>query len=302
MIEKELEPSPYFYETIALVTDFSDGSPFAGIMKGVIRKINKKVSVIDLNNFIPPGDIKTAAFEIDISADYFEKTLFVCVVDPGVATAREILFAEGFSNGFLAPDNGILSYIFERKKMKLFKVDRRRYAGGRRTTFDGRDVFAPAAAEIAMGVRECLAERFEKKIKRIILPEPKIKNTEIICEIIYVDSFGNCWTNFKACKHKIKKASSGGISVTKMSNTYAPSGKNVMLYNSFGFLEFALPDGNFAEKYGIKTGMKFKLYPLSISPLERGRRKMDPLSISPLERGRRKMEPPLNLPLGKGEK
>ncbi|MCD6413609.1 MAG: SAM-dependent chlorinase/fluorinase, partial [Elusimicrobia bacterium] len=88
------------HDTIALLTDFGYDSPFTGIMKGVIAKINPSAKIADLNNGIAPGDIFAAGFELSISEKYFDKTVFVCVVDPTVGSKRKIIIAESEKNLF----------------------------------------------------------------------------------------------------------------------------------------------------------------------------------------------------------
>jgi len=251
------------YNTIALLTDFGTDSPFAGIMKGVIKGLNSCVSIIDLNHGIPPGDVMTASFELGISAEYFNGTIFVCVVDPGVGTERKILLAKTKNNLILAPDNGLLTGLNDAGKLKeIFEVSNENYyltgISGKRSTFDGRDIFAPVSAHLSKGVSPGVLGGRVKKIKKLKISKPVRKDKKILCEIIYIDSFGNCWTNIKDGKMKIKRAESGSVKVKNYGKNYSGKG-SVMLFNSFGFLEFAVPGGSFAEKHKIRIRRKFEV-------------------------------------------
>lgn len=252
------------YNTIVLLTDFGTDSPFAGIMKGVIKGINPDVSIIDLNHGIPPGDVMTASFELGISAEYFSGTIFVCVVDPGVGTKRKILLAKTKNNLILAPDNGLLTWVYGTGKLKeIYEVSNEKYyltgISGKRSTFDGRDVFAPVSAHLSKGIRPADVGRRIRSIKRIKFPVTVRKGRKTTCEIIYIDRFGNCWTNVTDRKLKIKNAKSGKVLIEKFASSYSSKGRNIMLFNSFGFLEFAVPGGSFAEKHKIRRGRKFEV-------------------------------------------
>ena len=97
---------------IALLTDFSLRDPYAGVMKGVILSFCPKAAIVDLCHEIGPQDVGAAAFALRVSVPYFPKgTLFVCVVDPGVGSQRRILWARTAKHRFLAPDNGLLSWV-----------------------------------------------------------------------------------------------------------------------------------------------------------------------------------------------
>src|SRR5882724_9449882 len=97
---------------IALLTDFGHLDPFVGIMKGVILSRHPSAKIIDITHDVPPQDIQTAAFHLYVSASHFPiGTLFVCVVDPAVGSNRRILWAKSKTHQFLAPDNGLLSWI-----------------------------------------------------------------------------------------------------------------------------------------------------------------------------------------------
>src|SRR6476646_2301973 len=103
---------------ISLTTDFGIMDPFVGIMKGVILSIAPNARLVDITHQIPPQGVVEAGLCLKQSAPYFPKdTLHVCVVDPGVGTARDVVFVRTLGASFLAPDNGVLTYALEGRKI-----------------------------------------------------------------------------------------------------------------------------------------------------------------------------------------
>ena len=139
---------------ITLTTDFGVTDHFAATMKGVILRIAPKARIIDVTHQVRAFEIAEAAFVIAEAYRYFPaKTIHVIVVDPGVGSARRPLLAEMGGQYFVAPDNGVLSMIFEREQAKVRHVTADRYfLKPVSRTFHGRDIFAPVAAHLAAGI------------------------------------------------------------------------------------------------------------------------------------------------------
>ncbi|MET0754229.1 MAG: SAM-dependent chlorinase/fluorinase, partial [Pyrinomonadaceae bacterium] len=99
---------------IALLTDFGTRDYFVGAMKGVILSIKQEAKIVDITHEIPPQDIRAAAFTLRACYQEFpEKTIFVAIVDPGVGSSRRAILVETERYYFIAPDNGLLSFVFE---------------------------------------------------------------------------------------------------------------------------------------------------------------------------------------------
>ena len=140
---------------ITLLTDFGLHDHFVGTMKGVIANINPEALVIDITHDVAPHDIFQAAFLIRSAYTYFPShTIHLLVVDPGVGTQRRILVASSEKGFFIAPDNGILSYLSAAGELgEIRDITADHYFLKPRTgTFDGRDVFAPVGAWMSKGV------------------------------------------------------------------------------------------------------------------------------------------------------
>jgi S-adenosyl-L-methionine hydrolase (adenosine-forming) len=94
---------------ITLLTDFGVGSPYVAQMKGVILSLNPHALLIDVTHGIGPQDIAAAAWVLrDVAESFPPGSIHVAVVDPGVGSAREIIYAEIAGRHYIAPDNGLL--------------------------------------------------------------------------------------------------------------------------------------------------------------------------------------------------
>ena len=183
---------------ITLTTDFGAGSCFVGIMKGVIKSIAPEVSVVDLTHTISFGNVREAAFVLSKSYRYFpEDSVHVVVVDPGVGTERKIVCVQRGRTLFVAPDNGVLSYVYE-PGAKLFCVDEDAYfLKPVSRTFHGRDIFAPVAALMAKGVPLLSLCSPVDEIHLIPRPQVVMEEDLIVGEVITCDSFGNLITSIE---------------------------------------------------------------------------------------------------------
>src|SRR5438132_10194982 len=140
---------------IALLTDFGTRDHYAGTLKGVALSICPDANFVDISHEVPPHDVLAGALELAACYRYFPAgTIFLVVVDPGVGTSRRGIAAEAGEYRFVAPDNGVLTAVFnELPPRRTVELTERRYARPTVSrTFEGRDRFAPAAAWIAKGV------------------------------------------------------------------------------------------------------------------------------------------------------
>ncbi len=184
---------------IALITDFGTRDYFVGAMKGVILSINKDAKIIDITHEIPPQDIRSAGFNLHACyRDFPRQTIFVAIVDPGVGSKRRAILVQTESYYFVAPDNGLLSFIYRNEKeFTVYELTNDKFFYGNVSkTFHGRDVFAPVAAHLSAGIK---AKEFGKEIKnytRFKIRDPKKTGDGVIeGEILHIDQFGNIVTN-----------------------------------------------------------------------------------------------------------
>jgi S-adenosylmethionine hydrolase len=167
-------------------------------MKGVILTINPHATLVDLSHHVPPHSVEDASYLLKSCYRYFPNgTVHVAVVDPGVGSARRAITVKSARYFFLAPDNGVLSYIFDDEQpVEVREINQRKFrreSPGR--TFDGRDLFAPAAARLAK------QEPFESygpvigDYQTFPIAQPHWEQATLVGEIVYVDRFGNLISN-----------------------------------------------------------------------------------------------------------
>lgn len=187
---------------IALLTDFGTKDYFVGAMKGVVLSINPDAQIVDITHDIEPQNIRSAGFTLaNCYRDFPQKTIFVSVVDPGVGSDRRAVVVETKSYYFVAPDNGLLSFVLANETdFRAFELTNPNYFRPNVSqTFHGRDIFAPVAAWLSTGIDIKEFGREVSDIIRFEISSPnRISDNEIEAEIIYIDHFGNVITNLKS--------------------------------------------------------------------------------------------------------
>ncbi len=243
---------------IALLTDF--GEYYPGVMKGVIRKLTD-TEVIDITHSVTPQNVMEGAFLLYNAYKFFPRdTIFVAVVDPGVGSDRKALMIETKNYYFVCPDNGI-AYPSAKEDgiIKIYHIDERisELVGELSATFHGRDIFAPAAALLSKGDYKYFKETNE--IRKLNLFKIEISDTEIRCNVVYIDRFGNVVTDIKDTvinNKKIKKIYFKELEIPLV-RTYSDVGigEPLALIGSFKTLELSIREGNFAKEFCVKHGM-----------------------------------------------
>lgn len=244
---------------ITLTTDFGLNDHFVGTMKGVLLEIVPEAQIIDISHAVQPFDILDGALAISQAYSYFPSgTVHMVVVDPGVGTARRPIILTGDRYLFVAPDNGVLSLIYDREeRISVRHVTAEHYfLEPRSNTFHGRDIFSPVAAYLAKGVA---AENFGEEIKdyvRFAAPRPKpVDERTLRGVVLRVDRFGNLVTNitpadlpklFQSEPPSFKIAVGTKGPVTRICANYAEGGPGEAfgILGSMGFLEIATNRGS----------------------------------------------------------
>jgi S-adenosyl-L-methionine hydrolase (adenosine-forming) len=255
---------------ITLTTDFGMGSHYVAAMKGVILSIHSAVTIVDVAHNVPPQDIRRAALLLDDVADWFPAdTIHVAVVDPSVGTDRAIVYACIGQQHFIAPDNGLLSRLAARRApQKLIRLSEPRYwLEHVSTTFHGRDIMAPVAARLAMGLDP---DRLGPPLEQLTVldwPEARQNRARIDGVVIEIDSFGNLITNITADMLAGRPTDRRACIVCNIYETWGvyhayaeqPSGTLVALIGSGDRLELALVGDNAARQLGIAVGQPVTL-------------------------------------------
>lgn len=243
---------------VTMITDFGTKDPYVGMMKGSINSINPEIKCVDITHEIECGDIKKAAFFLLETYQYFpEGTVNLVVVDPTVGSERKAIIVEYSGQFFVGPDNG----VFTPFEGRYYDIERK---GESARTFDGRDVFAPVAAELASGKKpEEMGVRFESPV-RMELYDPEIKDDVIEGSIIHIDRFGNLISNIKEENINSRKilVEVGGQVIKGLNYSYCEGreGEPLVLINGgFGTLEVGVYKDSAAELLNVKEGEKIRL-------------------------------------------
>jgi S-adenosylmethionine hydrolase len=254
---------------ISLTTDFGVSDHFVGTMKGVILGIAPDADIVDITHDVPPFEIPEGAFAIAEAYRYFPKgTIHVVVVDPGVGTARRAILAEAAGQYFIAPDNGVLTIIYEREKHKVrVMTNERFFLPARSRTFHGRDVFAPAAAHLAGGAKPAQFGKTISDYAQLGMLKPQRVGKRIWSgTVIKADRFGNLITNlhideFDAVRERPFELSVGLRRVDRLCGAYgeAAPGDLFAIVGSSGYLEVSVNQGSASKTLGCTGGAPVEL-------------------------------------------
>jgi hypothetical protein len=252
---------------ITLTTDFGLQDAYVGQVKGAILCRNPEAVIVDLTHAIDPHDIMAAAVTIRSSYHYFPgRSVHMLVVDPGVGTRRNILAMMAERHIFVAPDNGILTFLMREMKIQaLHRVTNMALLPDRiSATFHGRDIMAPVAAALAAGmhiaeagppvnVRDCV---------QLDIPATQRDDHGITGRVIHIDRFGNIQTTVTARDLSLyDPADFSGVFIRSrkigaISSTYSDRGEGelVALIDSSGHLEIAVNRGSAAAELQCRIG------------------------------------------------
>ncbi|MCG8572284.1 MAG: SAM-dependent chlorinase/fluorinase [Spirochaetes bacterium] len=243
---------------IVLLTDFGIIDPYVGIMKGVIKQIHPACEIIDLTHQIPAQSIQTGHFILENSYHHFPKnTVFCAVIDPGVGSKRKAIGIQTKNYYFIGPDNGIFSFLSHSQSIKsIIQLNNSNfyYKKNPDHTFHGRDIFAAIAAYLDKGF---IFDKIGTKIsnfKQIATEKIQLINeNEMKVPLIHIDHFGNLIfsINYEDFHSFIKNnpfvISFKNTIFYKLNQNYVSDKKLIALFNSYGLLEIAMPQGNAKE-------------------------------------------------------
>ena len=278
------------YDTISFLSDFGHADEFVGVVHSVIRSIAPQVGVIDITHGIPRHDTRAGGLALARAASYLNPGVVIAVVDPGVGTDRRSIALEvgdgmsvliGPDNGLLAPAVGLVGGAT--RAFEITSVEHRLpTAGG--ATFDGRDVFGPAAAHLCNGVpiTEIGTEIDPATLMPGVLPisrfEEGPRGPELVCEVLWVDHFGNCQLNVDPLEI-IDVAGTGGEVVVEVGAGSAtpderigvrvdaydqiPPGRIGLVVDSSGLLSLAVARGSAASDLQLGEGIEIRIRSLA---------------------------------------
>ena len=253
---------------VTLTTDFGLNDHFIGAMKGVILSIEPDAHIVDICHAVQAFDVLDGALSISQAYSYFPSgAVHVVVVDPGVGTARRPIVVTSERHHFVAPDNGVLSLIYQREeRLSVRHVTGEHYfLQPVSQTFHARDIFAPVAAYLAKGVDPAKFGEEVSDFVRFSAPKPKAVNeTTLRGVVLKVDRFGNLITNIAPPDAPMLfganpsgfKIVVGSREITEIKDAYAQGapGEVFGILGSMGYLEIAANRGAAVQIVGVGKG------------------------------------------------
>lgn len=272
---------------ITLTTDFGFKDAYVASMKGVMLSINPEANLVDICHSIKPQNISQAAFVLSTTYQHFpKKTIHMVVIDPGVGGRRRAIIVRTPIASFVAPDNGVLSYIIQQSMVgPVVKRGRLSIKGAIKLgenievvhitnprfwkstvspTFHGRDIFAPVAAALSLGFPPIEFGEPLTSVEMLPLPCPgKRPDGSLTGHVIHIDNFGNLITDVgREDLPLVERVITIEISnrlISGLVNTYSEGSGLIALIGSSGYLELSLNGGNAASLLDAKIGDEVRL-------------------------------------------
>jgi S-adenosyl-L-methionine hydrolase (adenosine-forming) len=220
---------------ITLTTDFGTGSPYVAAMKAVILGTAPETTLVDVSHDVTPFDMAQGAFVLWLGTRHFQPgVVHVGVVDPGVGTERRpIAFALNRSF-YVGPDNGLFDMVIRESGNAPTDIFQLHRPTGISATFEGRDVFAPTAAALALG--RSLSDLGQP------VAGPLVKLPAQGPAVVWVDRFGNLITNLKP---PVTALQVNGHDVRVLARTFGdmPTDQPFVYVGSMGYIAIGVAKG-----------------------------------------------------------
>jgi S-adenosylmethionine hydrolase len=263
------------YDTISFLSDYGTADEFVGVVKSVIRSIEPGATVVDVTHEIPAHDVRAGSLALARAAQYLVPGVVLAVVDPGVGTDRRPVAVEvGDGQSVLVgPDNGLLAATVglvggANRAVVLSNPEYQLPAPG--ATFDGRDVFAPAAAHLCAGVD--LVELGEPvdpaTLQPGMIPLPFPEGRAVAAQVLWVDRFGNAQLNVgpedvEDLGDPVRLRMGELTRVARRADAFADlKGELGLVLDSYGLLAVALDRASAADELGLVAGDEVKIEPV----------------------------------------
>ncbi len=233
---------------IFLYTDFGVEGPYVGQMRAAIARHAPQLPVIDLCHDLAPFDSRSAAYLLAALVPWLPPAaLVVGVVDPGVGSMRKAVVLHADGRRFIGPDNGLFSQV-ARQAQRVHWQELLWRPSALSTSFHGRDLFAPAAAQLAQGVTSMTGELTQAPIGA--------DWPQDLTQIVYVDRYGNAMTGIRACCLQPKQRIKAGGRLLSHAHTFSavPVGTAFWYENANGLIELAVNQGRADEMLGLTCG------------------------------------------------
>ncbi|HUS41675.1 MAG TPA: SAM-dependent chlorinase/fluorinase [Ilumatobacteraceae bacterium] len=264
------------YETVSFLSDFGTADEFVGVVHSVIRDLAPHARVIDLTHGVAPFDVRAGSLALARSISYVASGVVLAVVDPGVATTRRAIAVEvaGGEGVLVGPDNGLLApavALAGGAERAVELTDTTWHLPSPGATFAGRDVFAPAAAQLCNGVDlTALGASIDPDL---LLPGvvalPQADDDTVIAQVLWVDRYGNAQLNVGpddlpdrfGARIDLRFSSptdpTGGVRRSALrAGAYAELGGGTvgLVLDSSGLLAVSMDQRSAAEELGLDVG------------------------------------------------
>lgn len=250
---------------VTLITDFGTQGEYSGGMKGAILRVNPCCQVVDVTHQIDPQNILQASWVLRCSYLYFPPgTIHVVVVDPGVGTSRRAIVLKKDGYFFVGPDNGVFTWVFSKKgKASVYEITESQFfLSPGSDTFHGRDIFAPVAGHLSLGLKPSSLGPGVKDWVTIAWPIPRLLKGKLEAQILWADSFGNLITSVsretygRLLEGRPISIRRKGWRIERVQRTYSqsPAGQPLALFGSGGLLEISVNRGSAQNILGLKPG------------------------------------------------
>jgi S-adenosylmethionine hydrolase len=264
------------FDTISFLSDYGTADEFAGVVRSVIRTIAPQVQVVDLTHEIAPHDVRAGGLALARAAQYLCPGVVLAVVDPGVGGSRRAVAVEvGDGESVLVgPDNGLLAPAVAMcggatRAVELVNPEYHLPAPG--PTFAGRDVFAPAAAQLCLGVPlgDFGPDLDLGSLWPGLVPLPRLEGGRLEAEVLWVDRFGNAQLNvgpddLDGWDDRLEVRVAGRGRVGRRATTYGDVsiGELGLVVDSYGLLSLAFDRASAADELGLGAGDAVSLAPI----------------------------------------
>ena len=228
---------------VTLTTDFGHGSPYVAAIKGVLLTLCPDVRIVDISHDVPALDIAAGAFMLMAGTRHFPRgCVHLAVVDPGVGTLRQRLAVAAGGSYYVGPDNGVLTLAVD--EAGLQSAISLPLPAEASATFEGRDVFAPAAAELAKGTPLKSLGPSVAELQRI---------HDVGTRVLWVDGFGNLVTNVRPPARALRVHRHNVVAIAATYGDAMPREPFVYV-GSMGYLEIGVREGRADQVLGARAG------------------------------------------------
>lgn len=255
---------------ISFLSDYGYADEFVGVVHGVVLRVDPRLTVVDVSHEVPRGNVRAGALMLLRAVQYLPPGVCLAVVDPGVGGDRRPIAAETAWGHFVGPDNGLLAPAVAMvggatRVVTLESEEFRLPRDG--VTFDGRDIFAPAAAVLASGeatLDELGPDADPASLTPMLLPLVEHGEATVDGEVLWVDGYGNAQTNIAPDDLTLVGARPGAWLGVRIGGnrhemtwveTYGTGPEPVVHVDSYGLMAIAVPGGRADEELGIAEGI-----------------------------------------------